>query len=141
MSTERHYGWMWIQACEVLDHAERLQRQFLRYTGPGVDAAVWEPPVDIHETSDGLSLLFALPGVDSEDIEITLEPNALTVSAMRPLTLTNRDSIIRRLEIPHGRFVRRIALKGARMQVGETRYVNGCLEVRLIWAAVQRTRE
>jgi HSP20 family protein len=141
MSTERHYGWMWIQACEVLDHAERLQRQFLRYTGPGVDAAVWEPPVDIHETSDGLSLLFALPGVDSEDIEITLEPNALTVSAMRPLTLTNRDSVIRRLEIPHGRFVRRIALKGARMQVGETRYVNGCLEVRLIWAAVQRTRE
>jgi HSP20 family molecular chaperone IbpA len=140
MSTERHYGWMWIQACEVLDHAERLQRQFLRYTGPGVDAAVWEPPVDIHETSDGLSLLFALPGVDSEDIEITLEPNALTVSAMRPLTLTNRDSVIRRLEIPHGRFVRRIALKGARMQVAETRYVNGCLEVRLIWAA-QRARE
>ena len=141
MSTERHYGWMWIQACEVLDHAERLQRQFLRYTGPGVDAAVWEPPVDIHETSDGLSLLFALPGVDSEDIEITLEPNALTVSALRPLTLTNRDSVIRRLEIPHGRFVRRIALKGARMEVADTRYVNGCLEVRLTWAAAQRARE
>jgi HSP20 family protein len=141
MSTERHYGWMWIQACEVLDHAERLQRQFLRYTGPGVDAAVWEPPVDIHETSDGLSLLFALPGVAQEDIEITLEPNALTVSAMRPLTLTNRDSVIRRLEIPHGRFVRRIALRGARMQVAETRYVNGCLEVRLTWAASQRARE
>ena len=141
MNTERHYGWMWIQACEVLDHAERLQRQFLRYTGPGVDAAVWEPPVDIHETSDGLSLLFALPGVAPEDIEITLEPNALTVSAMRPLTLTNRDSVIRRLEIPHGRFVRRIALKGARMQVAETRYVNGCLEVRLTWAAAQRARE
>jgi HSP20 family protein len=141
MSTERHYGWMWIQACEVLDHAERLQRQFLRYTGPGVDAAVWEPPVDIHETSDGLSLLFALPGVALEDIEITLEPNALTVSALRPLTLTNRDSVIRRLEIPHGRFVRRIALKGARMEVADTRYVNGCLEVRLTWAAAQRARE
>jgi len=54
MNTERHYGWMWIQACEVLDHAERLQRQFLRYAGPGVDAAVWEPPVDIHESGDGL---------------------------------------------------------------------------------------
>jgi HSP20 family molecular chaperone IbpA len=141
MSTERHYGWMWIQACEVLDHAERLQRQFLRYTGPGVDAAVWEPPVDIHESSDGLSLVFALPGVALEDIEVTLEPNALTVSALRPLTLTNRDSVIRRLEIPHGRFVRRIALKGARMQVAETRYVNGCLEVRLTWAAAQRARE
>ena len=133
MNTERHYGWMWLQACEVLDHAEKLQRQFLRYTGPGVDAAVWEPPVDIHETSDGLSLIYALPGVVAEQIEVTLEPNALTVRARRPLTLSNRDSVIRRLEIPHGHFVRRIPLPG-RMQVAETRYVNGLLEVRLVVA-------
>ena len=134
MNTERHYGWMWIQACEVLDHAERLQRQFLRYTGPGVDAAVWEPPVDVHESSEGLSLLFALPGVVAEQIEVTLEPNALTVSARRPMFLSNRgDSVIRRLEIPHGRFVRRIPL-AARMKVADTRYVNGLLEVRLVAA-------
>ena len=140
MNTERHYGWMWVQACEVLDHAERLQRQFLRYTGPGVDAAVWEPPVDVHETSDGLTLLFALPGVSAERIEVTVESNALTVSARRPLALRNRDSVVRRLEIPHGHFVRRVALPG-RMNVAATRYENGCLEVRLSWAAVPRTRE
>ena len=140
MNTQRHYGWMWVQACEVLDHAEKLQRQFLRYTGPGVDAAVWEPPVDIHETRDGLSLLFALPGVAPEQIEVTLEPNAFTVSARRPLALKNRDSVIRRLEIPHGRFVRRVPLPG-RMRVAETRYLNGLLEVRLTWAAANRARE
>src|SRR5579862_9308340 len=134
MSTERHYGWMWVQACEALDHAERLQRQFLRYTGPGVDAAVWEPPVDIHETQEGLSLLFALPGVAPEQIEVTLESNALTVSARRPLTLSHRDSVIRRLEIPHGRFVRRIPLAGS-MKVAETHYDNGLLEVRLTQAS------
>jgi HSP20 family protein len=128
MNTQRHYGWMWIQACEVLDHAEKLQRQFLRYTGPGVDAAVWEPPVDVHETSD------------AEKIEVTLEPSALTVSARRPLAIRNGDAVIRRLEIPHGHFMRRIALPG-RMQVAETRYVNGLLEVRLIWAAANRARE
>ncbi len=134
MNSERHFGWMWMQACEVLDHAERLQRKFLHYAGPGVDAAVWEPPVDIHETSDGLSLLFALPGVVPEQIEVTLEPGALRVSARRPMTLTNRyDCVIRRLEIPHGRFVRRIPL-AARMRIAETRYVNGLLEVRLIAA-------
>lgn len=134
MNSERHFGWMWMQACEVLDHAERLQRKFLHYAGPGVDAAVWEPPVDIHESGDGLSLLFALPGVVPEQIEVTLEPAALTVSARRPMTLTKRyDCVIRRLEIPHGRFVRRIPL-AARMRVAETRYVNGLLEVRLIAA-------
>jgi HSP20 family protein len=134
MNTERHFGWMWMQACEVLDQAERLQRKFVHYAGPGVDAAVWEPPVDIHETSDDVSLLFALPGVVPEQIEVTLEASALTVSARRPMTLSNRcDSVIRRLEIPHGRFLRRIPL-AARMRVAETRYLNGLLEVRLIAA-------
>jgi HSP20 family protein len=140
MNTERHFGWMWVQACEVLDHAEKLQRQFLRYTGPGVDAAVWEPPVDVHETSDGLSLVFALPGVVADQIEVTLEPNALTVRALRPLTVTHHDSVIRRLEIPHGHFVRRIALP-RRMKVAETRYTNGLLEVRLTVAALSGARE
>jgi HSP20 family protein len=141
MSTERQYGWMWVQAREVLDRAERLQRQFLRYIGPGVDAAVWEPPVDIQETDHGLVLIVALPGVAPEQIDIRLEPTALTVSAMRPLRLAHRDAVIRRLEIPHGRFVRRIALTGARLRVAETRYVNGCLEIRLVAADDTGARE
>jgi HSP20 family molecular chaperone IbpA len=131
MSGERQFGWMWVEACEVLDRAERLQRQFLRYVGPGVDAAVWEPPVDIQETADGLILLFALPGVVAEEISLTLEPTELTVSAMRPLKLAHRDAVIRRLEIPHGRFFRRIPLSGVPLKLATKRYENGCLEVRL----------
>ena len=30
MNTDRQFGWMWVQACELLDRAERLQRQFVR---------------------------------------------------------------------------------------------------------------
>ncbi|HWF99783.1 MAG TPA: Hsp20/alpha crystallin family protein [Steroidobacteraceae bacterium] len=131
MSSERQYGWMWVEACERLDRAERLQRQFLRYLGPGADAAVWEPPVDIQETSDGLILLFALPGVVAEEISLTLEPTELTLSAMRPLKLSCADAVIRRLEIPHGRFVRRIPLAGVPLKLASRRYENGCLEVRL----------
>jgi len=131
MSSERQYGWMWVEACEVLDRAERLQRQFLRYLGPGADAAVWEPPVDIHETADGLILLFALPGVAPAEISLTLEPTELIVSAMRPLKLSSSDAVIRRLEIPHGRFFRRIPLAGAPLKLAASRYESGCLEVRL----------
>jgi HSP20 family molecular chaperone IbpA len=122
---------MWVEACEVLDRAERLQRQFLRYVGRGVDAAVWEPPVDIQETADALILLFALPGVVPEEISLTLEPTELVVSARRPLKLAHADAVIRRLEIPHGRFFRRIPLAGAHLKLAASRYENGCLEVRL----------
>lgn len=138
MSSERQYDWMWIQACEVLDQAERLQRQFLRYLGPGADAALWEPPVDMQETPEGLVLLFALPGVTPEQIEVRLEPTALTVSATRPLKLVHPDARIRRIEIPHGRFVRRIPLAGVPLEVTATRYEHGCLEVRLTRAAGSR---
>jgi HSP20 family protein len=132
MSTERQYGWMWVQACEVLDRAERLQRQFLRYLGPGGDsAAVWEPPVDIQETSAGLILLVALPGVEPAEISLKLEPTELIVSAMRRLKLAHPDAVIRRLEIPHGRFLRRVPLAGVPLKLTASRYENGCLEVRL----------
>ncbi|HEY1892239.1 MAG TPA: Hsp20/alpha crystallin family protein [Steroidobacteraceae bacterium] len=137
MSSERQYGWMWVEACEVLDRAERLQRQFLRYVGPGADAAVWEPPVDIQETANGLILLFALPGVVPQEISLTLEPTELIVSAMRSLKLGSADAVIRRLEIPYGRFLRRIPLAGVALELAGSRYENGCLEVRLTRAVAQ----
>lgn len=141
MSIDRQFGWMWAQACELLDRADRMQREFARYVGPGTDAPVWEPPVDIQETPEGLQFIFALPGVDPEHIEIKLEPSALTVRAIRPARLGSSNSVVRRMEIPHGRFVRRIALAGARLRVGDSRYVNGCLEVRLIRAGENRGQE
>ena len=134
MNTERRYGWMWLRAVELADEAERLHRRFLRYIGPGTDAARWEPPVDIHETADGLILLFALPGVAPEDIEVRLERTALLVTALRRLKLAERGALIRRLEIPHGRFVREIALSGPALRIAETQFLNGCLEVRLVRA-------
>jgi HSP20 family protein len=134
MNTDRRYGWMWLRALELADEAERLHRRFLRYIGPGTDAVRWEPPVDIHETADGLILLFALPGVAPEDIEVRLEPNALTVSALRRVRLAERGALIRRLEIPHGRFVREIALSGPGLRIADSVYMNGCLEVRLVRA-------
>ena len=134
MNTERPYGWMWLRALELADEAERLHRSFLRYIGPGNDVVRWEPPVDIHETEDGLILLFALPGVAIEDIEVRLERTALTVSALRRIRLPGAGALIRRLEIPHGRFVRDIALSGPPLRIADSHYLNGCLEVRLVRA-------
>jgi HSP20 family protein len=141
MSIDRQFGWMWAQACELLDRAERMQQQFVRYVGPGRDTAVWEPPVDIQENSAGLQFVFALPGVDPEQIEVRLEATGLAVSAHRPARLGSRDCIVRRMEIPHGRFYRRIALAGGEWRLGETRYVNGCLEVRLLRAGELQCNE
>ncbi len=141
MKSDRQFGWMWAEACELLEQAERLQRQYVRYIGRGADSAVWEPPVDVQESGGEILLQFAMPGVDPGQIEVSLEAGALTVSAVRPVRLAHRNALIRRLEIPHGRFLRRIPLAGASMRLVESVYVNGCLEVRLARAAQIPTRE
>ena len=131
-NVKRQYEWMWSQAVERADEAARLQRRFLRYLGPAEGAVSWEPPVDVHESDDGLILNFALPGVAPEDIEIRLERGALTVSALRRPRVAGCGATIRRLEIPYGRFVRRVTLSGPAVRIADSRYLNGCLEVRLV---------
>ena len=138
MSIERQFGVMWVHACELLERTERLHRQFVRYVGPGADTAVWEPPVDIIETRDGFIMSFAMPGLDPEQIDVQLDVAGLTVSGVRRIRLEYPEAVIRRLEIPHGRFVRRIALPRARFSLAGSQYANGCLEVRLVRAPETR---
>ena len=47
------------------------------------------------------------------------------------MRLAGRNAVIRRLEIPHGRFIRQITFPGQGVRLTESRYANGCLEVRL----------
>jgi HSP20 family molecular chaperone IbpA len=122
---------MWLRALAIAEQAERLQRGFVRYLGPGERAVSWEPPADVYECDEGVVLLIALPGVAPEDIEIRLEDRSLSVSARRLVSFPPEGSLVRRLEIPHGRFLRRVALAGP-TRIAESRYRNGCLEIRLV---------
>jgi len=135
MNIERHYELMWNQALELSQRAERLHRRFLRYLGPSSEELTWEIPVDIQETREGYFVLFALPGVAEEDIDLQFEAGELSVSAVRQPSLVPSPIAVRRLEIPHGRFLRQIALSASALQLQSARYRNGCLEVRLIRVA------
>ena len=78
--------------------------------GPMHDGPTWEPPVDIVETKDDLMVQVALPGVSAESVTVSLEAGLITVSATRGFPAGDRRARVHRLEIPFGRFVRRIAL-------------------------------
>jgi HSP20 family protein len=43
----------------------------------------WSPAVDVREYTDRFQLLLDVPGVDSKDVEITLDNGVLTVSGTR----------------------------------------------------------
>jgi len=118
---------MWADACEMLEQVDRLQRRFFQ---PGAAPAAWEPPVDVFETADTLRIVVALPGVATEDVRIVAENGALTVIGERRLA---RDAAgaIRRLEIPHGHFERRLALPQGRYELLDHHLRDGCLNLQL----------
>ena len=93
------------EALSMLDRAERLQRQFFTHA---VDA--WEPPVDVVETQTGLEVHVALPGVPPDSITIALDSGGVSVSALRPFPCRETGAHLHRIEIPYGRFERRIVL-------------------------------
>jgi HSP20 family protein len=99
---------MWGEALSLLEQADRLHRQFFRVAG--AEAASWEPPVDVIESEGELEVHIALPGVEPGSITVLLEPGTVVVSALRAFPCRESDACIHRIEIPYGRFERRIAL-------------------------------
>ncbi len=117
---------MWAEACAMLKQAEALHRQFFEPSREGARAARWEPPVDVFETERQLWIIAALPGVAPEAVRVEIEGPTLIIAGLRPLPSKGRNANIVRLEIPYGRFERRITLS-PRLRLSERELANGCL--------------
>ena len=121
---------MWAEARRVMARAERLHQRFFDLAGSAQEPC-WEPPVDMVETDDALFIEIALPGVDPQRIEARFEGGILAVIAERDLRLPAEPALIRRLELPHGRFERRVPLPGGRYELERQQLINGCLQLSL----------
>jgi HSP20 family molecular chaperone IbpA len=117
---------MWAEACALIKQAEQLHRQFFEPSREGARAARWEPPVDVFENERQLWIIAALPGVAPEAVRVEIEGQTLMIAGIRPLPSKGRNANIVRLEIPYGRFERRITLS-PRLRLAERELSNGCL--------------
>ena len=113
-------SWMWSEACDMLARAERMHREFFR---PAHGARMaWEPPVDVLETEREVLVFLALPGVEPERVEAAIDGDDLVVAGSRVLPAALRTAVIHRLELPQGRFERRVGLPAGRYAVGTARH-------------------
>lgn len=128
--TVRSIHLMWSQACDLVEGADRLHRQFYRLGQVGLMPA-WEPPVDVFETESELLIRAAIPDVDPADFDISLGEAGLLLSGRRRLPSEAARGAIRQLEIPYGRLERHIRLPDGRYRLTAHSYHNGCLEIRL----------
>jgi HSP20 family molecular chaperone IbpA len=127
MPNRNPMGWMLSEAIETLARAERMHRQFFELRSSGVSGEPsWEPPIDVLETEKEILVFVALPGVDPEQVEAAIQDGTLIVAGRRVLPPELRKAVIHRLELPQGRFERRIALPPGRYGVQQFA-ANGCL--------------
>jgi len=123
--------WMWSEACEMLARAERMHRELFRPAGVQARQPAWEPPVDILETDLEVVALVALPGVDTEKAEAGIEGGDLVITGTRTYPPVLRTAVIHRLELPQGRFYRRVRLPAGRYSDVRRSVSEGCLVITL----------
>jgi HSP20 family molecular chaperone IbpA len=122
---------MWSEACEMLARADHLHRELFRPTGPAIHRVTWEPPVDILETRNEVLILVALPGVAADKVIAAIEGDDLIIAGDRVLPSQLQTAVIHRLELPQGRFARRVRLPAGRYGVVSRSVVDGCLLISL----------
>jgi len=123
--------WMWSEACEMLARAERMHRELFRPAGTQARLPEWEPPVDVLETEHEVLALVALPGVDADSAQAVIEEGDLVIAGTRVLPEQLRTAVIHRLELPQGRFYRRVRLPVGRYATVRRAVVAGCLLITL----------
>jgi HSP20 family protein len=123
--------WMWGEALDVLARAERMHRQLFQPVAAPARRPCWEPPVDVLETRDQVVIIAALPGVSDTALSLAIEGPALVIGGERTLPAELRTAVIHRLELPQGRFERRVPLPAGQYDQIRHRVQDGCLVVTL----------
>ena len=123
--------WMWSEALQMLAQAERLHGQVFRPQRAAMRVPTWEPPIDVLETEQQVLILAALPGVDVDQVEAVIQNGALVIAGERTVPEELKTATIHRLELPQGRFERRVRLPTGRYRQPLRAAANGCLLVRL----------
>ena len=122
----------------MLARAERMHRQIFRPGATQTRQAAWEPPVDILETEREVLVLVALPGVDGDSAQAVIEEGDLVIAGARTYPRELRTATIHRLELPQGRFYRRLPLPRGRYSGVSRAVSDGLMVITLQKAGINR---
>jgi HSP20 family protein len=118
----------------LLNEVNKLIEQAIRPTGKTdtsyIETSQWIPAVDIKEDKKQFYILADLPGVDKNNINISMENNILTIKGSRPEeTKVEQDSYCR-TERVRGNFHRQFTLPDTADESKiEAKVKNGVLEI------------
>jgi HSP20 family protein len=116
------------QMSPTLAHALGLHAQ---QQGSGqATTTAWAPALDISERKDAYLVTVELPGIDADDLQVTLEDGLLTIQGERHFAQESSEQQFHRVERRYGAFRRSITLP-AQVQAEqiEASFENGVLQI------------
>ena len=133
--TSRHWDFLdWRQTSDLMEQAERIERNFLQvaaarhYLAISSQAGAWAPSVNVVETNQAWWVITALPGAAANQIDIRLEGNELIIAGTRSLPTCCAKGDLKIWEIPLGCFERRLRLiPGVQFTIAKSRFEDGLL--------------
>ena len=87
-----------------------LDMAWTRDVGEELREGVWQPPVDIYEDENSVTIKAELPDIDQKDIDIRIEDNTLTLRGERKHSEDIKKENFHRIERYYGTFQRSFAL-------------------------------
>ena len=132
----------WDPFKELEDVSNRLNRIFgrsLASTEPNQEIlamADWTPSADISETDTAYLIKAEIPGVNKEDVKVTLQDGMLTIQGERKQEKEEKDKKFHRIERSYGSFVRSFRIpEDADESAVKAEFKDGMLNVTLTKSA------
>ncbi len=128
----------------IQDEVNRVFDSF--FTTPmrrrGEDMGNWLPDVDIVEDKDRIDVQVDLPGMEKEDVKVSVEDNILTIKGERKSYTEEKDKTYHQIERTYGKFTRSFSLPstvdGSKIKAN---YKNGVLKIELPKAEAVKPKE
>jgi HSP20 family protein len=96
---------------ELQEEINKLFEDAIRTPGPrGIFERTFSPAVDIAETADSYRVVCDLPGMDMEDIEISISSNVLTLKGEKKVGQKEKSDQLYRQGTSVGKFQRTLQL-------------------------------
>ncbi len=90
----------------------------------------WKPPLDVYESEDYILVVMEMAGIRPEDINVLVRGGEVSISGTRENILpASSNYTCHHMEMPCGRFYRKISLYPAVTGTAEVTYESGLLKI------------
>lgn len=129
---------LWNRPNLLTPATDRLMDDFLTdafapaFNREGLRTREWLPAVDIREDGEALKMFVEVPGMDREDVNLSIEDNVLTISGERRFEKDVEKEEYHRIERAYGTFSRSFTLpRNVDSEKVKATYKDGVLTIEL----------